>query len=107
MSNQTMYTVLIRRTWTSVLQDYFDIKNINSKIIRMCTKRDHEVLEPYEKLFNRPLGRMDAIVISPLTGSQIKHITDTYYDNKELLAYQAKMNEEELKDHYENYGYTE
>lgn len=107
MSNQTMHAVLIRRTWTGVLQDYFNMKNINGKVVRMRTKRDHEVLEPYEKLFNRPLGRMDAIVISPLTESEIINITNNYYDNEELRAYQDKMNEEGLKDHYENYGYEE
>lgn len=98
----------MRRMHVSTINDYLKMKNIkNFKIIRMRTKRDHDVLEPYEKLFDRPLGRMDAIVISPLTASQIKEIIDTYDNNTELLEYQNKMNEERLRYWRENYGYDE
>lgn len=104
MSNETMYTVLMRRMHVSTINDYLKMKNIkNFKIIRMRTKRDHDVLEPYEKLFDRPLGRMDAIVISPLTASQIKEIIDTYDTNEELLAYQNAENERNLQYYHENY----
>lgn len=107
MSNQTMHAVLIKRTWTSVFQNYFRMKNMNGKVVRMCTKRDHEILEPYEKLFNRPLGRMDAIVVSPLTKSEVYDIINNYDTNYELHAYRDEMNEKRLKEYYKDHGYEE
>lgn len=104
MSNQTMFTVLMHRKHVGTINDYLEMKDIkNFKIIRMRTKRDHSVLEPYEKQFNKPLGILDAIVISPLTKYEIKEIIDTYDTNEELLAYQNAENEKTLQYYHENY----
>ena len=92
------------RKHVGTINDYLEMKDIkNFKIIRMRTKRDHSVLEPYEKQFNKPLGILDAIVISPLTKYEIKEIIDTYDTNEELLAYQNAENERTLQYYHENY----
>lgn len=89
MLDQTINTVLIKRSHVGTIQDYCEIKNIKNKIIRMRTKQDRDVLKPYEKLFEVNLEILDAIVISPLTASEIKTITENYHTNKKLKEYQA------------------
>lgn len=101
MAEIKLHEVLIDRTWIGVLQDYFNMKNIKEY---RTLRNDHGELTAYEKIYNRTLTRMDAIVISPLTKDEIDEITNGYYENKELQAYQEKESEERLKLYYENYG---
>lgn len=99
MSNIKLYTVLINRKWIGVLQDYFRMKNItNYKTLR----NDHNELETYETTFNRKLTRMDAVIISPLSESEINKIINGYHNNKELLQYQTQKGEDRLKLYYQN-----
>lgn len=94
MSNMKLYTTLIKRTGIGTLYNYFEMKNIeNYQFIR----NNHDELKPYENQFGRKLTRMDAIVISPLTQSEITEIIDGYYENKKLQSYQANENKERLK----------
>ena len=77
------------------------MKNIeNYQFIR----NNHDELKPYENQFGRKLTRIDAIVISPLTQSEITKIIDSCYENKKLQSYQANANKERLKYYHENYG---
>lgn len=96
VSDQTANIILIKRGHVGTIQDYCEIKNIKNKIIRMRTKQDHNILKPYEKLFRTNLGILDAIVISPLTASEIKTITKNYHTNKELQEYQATKSKKGL-----------
>ena len=96
---KTLYTVLINRKWIGVLQDYFRMKNItNYKTLR----NDHNKLETYETTFNRKLTRMDAVIISPLSESEINKIINSYHNNKELIQYQTQKSEDRLKLYYQN-----
>ena len=102
--NATEYGKTLTEALNDMKRSNAEMKDIkNFKIIRMRTKRDHSVLEPYEKQFNKPLGILDAIVISPLTKYEIKEIIDTYDTNEELLAYQNAENERTLQYYHENY----
>lgn len=96
MTDRNINTVLIKRYHVGTIQDYCELKNINKHIIRMRTKQDHNILRPYEELFNTNLGILDAIVISPLTASQINIIIENYHANKELQEYQATKSERGL-----------
>ena len=79
MSNIKLYTILINRKWIGVLQDYFRMKNItNYKTLR----NDHNELETYETTFNRKLTRMDAVIISPLSESEINKIINGYQQQR-------------------------
>ena len=101
MSNIKLYTTLIKRTGIGTLYNYFKMKNIeNYQFIR----NNHDELKPYENQFGRKLTRIDAIVISPLTQSEITKIIDSCYENKKLQSYQANANKERLKYYHENYG---
>lgn len=96
-----MHEVLINRKWIGVLQDYFRMKGIkNYKTLH----NNHDELKPYESTYGRKLTRMDAIILSPLTETEIKEITDGYYSNEELLAFQEKESREGIKEYYEYYG---
>lgn len=94
MLNTALHTVLINRMWSNALYDYANMKGIKNFTIK---HNNHGELKNYEKIFGRKLTKIDAIVISPLTESEIKEITDEYYTNKELLAFQEKKSEEVLK----------
>lgn len=89
MTDQNINIVLIKRYHVGTIQDYCELKHISNHIICMRTKQDRNILRPYEKLFNTNLGILDAIVISPLTASQINIIIENYHANKELQKYQA------------------
>lgn len=81
MSEAKLHTILIKRTEVGILSDYFRTKNIeNYRFLR----NNHDELKPYENQFGRKLTRMDAIVISPLSESEINEIIDGFYENKEL-----------------------
>lgn len=81
MSEAKLHTILIKRTEVGILSDYFGAKNIeNYRFLR----NNHDELKPYENQFDRKLTRMDAIVISPLSESEINKIIDGFYENKEL-----------------------
>lgn len=81
MSEAKLHTILIKRTEVGILSDYFRTKNIeNYRFLR----NNHDELKPYENQFGRKLTRMDAIVISPLSESEINEIIDGFYENEEL-----------------------
>ena len=101
MSEAKLHTILIKRTEVGILSDYFRTKNIeNYRFLR----NNHDELKPYENQFGKKLTRMDAIVISPLSESEINEIIDGFYENEELHAFQEKENQEELEFYYKNYG---
>lgn len=101
ISEAILHTVLIDRRWIGVLQDYFRMKGITTF---ETLHNNHDELKCYEETFGRKLTRLDAIVISPLTESEINEIIDGFYENEELHAFQEKENEEELKIYYQMYG---
>lgn len=101
MSDTTLHTVLINRKWIGVLQTYFRMKGITN----FETKRnDHNELKEYEKTFGRKLTRLDAIVISPLTKSEIDKITNEYHTNNEIYKYQEKESKKQSELYFRTYG---
>lgn len=97
MSNQTMHTVLIDRGHTGTIETYFEMQNItNFKIIRICTKKDKNILDPYENIFNKKLGMRDAVVISPLSQTEINTVIKNYCESSEIYKYQEAKSERGL-----------
>lgn len=91
--------VLIERNFVSTIRDIFTMKNItNYKIIRM-TGEDGLELKPFEPMSGRPLGRKDAIVISPFTESEIQELIKASTTDEELEAFQSSRTKEGIR-HY-------
>lgn len=68
---EKMQEILIARGCICTITDTFTIKGIkNFKIIKM-TGKDSQELKPFEPMADKPLGRLDAILISPFTESEI------------------------------------
>lgn len=65
---------------------------------------NHGELKGFEKTYGRKLTRMDAIIISPLTQTEIDEIIDGYDSNLELQEWERKEYEEEVKDHEKTFG---
>lgn len=101
MAETKSYTTLIKRTGIGVLQEYCRMKNVK---ISNILHNNHGELKKYESQFGRELTKMDAIVISPLTQSEVTEIIDGYYENEDLQTYQREQNKERLKCHEENFG---
>lgn len=97
---ETFYT-LIKRTKIPIVQSYCEMENIK---ITDILHNNHDELKQFEKLYNRKLTRMDAIVISPLTQTEIDRIIDGYDDNTKLIAWRKEMYEKKVKCYEESFG---
>ena len=86
--------VLIDRGCVCTLIDIFTMKGITDfKTIRI-TGEDGQELKPFEPMAGRPLGRGDAIVLSPFTGSDIQELIEASDTDEELEAFRSRQTKE-------------
>lgn len=91
--------VFIDRGSICTICDIFAMKGITDYRIIKMTGEDGQELKPFESMAGKPLGRLDAIVISPFTESEIQELIEASNTGEDLKTFWRRQTEEGIR-HY-------